>query len=103
MSEQRPPRSPRTLRLLNTLEEIYTDKTQPTPERIGAAALTAQILGIPTDILVSAPNAWRSGLARVRFRVNKKARELDKEGKKRKPRSLRQDLQRIRAMQSEGK
>ena len=98
----RPPRSPRTIRLLNVLESVYTDTSLPTVERIAAAALTGQLLGHRVDILLSGQNLWRDALVRIRGRIHDAAKQFPRpKRKRRKPRDVEKALQEIRKFQNE--
>lgn len=87
--------------MLDELQTMYLDRTLPAPERLCAMTLTAQLLGVPVNLLVPGPNVWKDGLIRLRYMVNAKSKEFKRDAKKNNHHDTKKALERIRKLQNE--
>lgn len=92
----KPPRSRRVIAALDSLQEIFQDKSEDGTIRVMAAGLLAQICNCPIDLSVGTPMHWKEAMLRIRTRT-----KPQKDKAKRKSRNVSRALQTIRQLENE--
>jgi len=93
----KPPRSPRMLRVLDTLQGIAETPSEDGSTRVLACGLISEILGAEIDFSVGVNPSWKEAFIRLRHRV----RKIKNDAPKRKFRNVTNALQQIRKLQNE--